>query len=556
MTAIHSFLNIEESLSTRLHNVWMAKVGNPAQREVGKLIREDRFEEAFTVANALTLDLRSQEGFVRNMALAAFSFGQTLFAKGRAADTELAKGRMAFPLQIDTATEAVLTGLDLNGAEGVRLALLKVIEEARAEPVVQKAAIPGLAAKLNAAVAGGSSAAINAGANLTTTRLVAFGSLTEANARGKKTFQITEILDGRTCKVCRRMHGKVFSIASPLSRLQTQLSTTNPLDLKGAYPFPKQSQAGLEELTSLNNSELDGRGWSTPPFHPACRGTVVPVGTVPPSERIPFRPPPRRPPPKAPPSPRLPTVGETPKIPEKFRRVSDGINKKIKGPKAKQTTADLDELYAAAGEADPILQTTVRELAERFGGEPLFPPGLKGRVRVIEKANAKYGGDFAAITDFSRATIVFEDLEGVYATLEALPKAGIRIVRIGDRFFNPTAEGYSDIILNVRMANGHVAELQLHVRSVSAAKDANHVLYERQRTILARAKTEGRDMTLAEMSEVKDLVVQQQRVYGSAMQQALRIQTQPPIFPQQSPSNFLRGILTNPITPIATTKEV
>lgn len=200
--------------------------------------------------------------------------------------------------------------------------------------------------------------------------------------------------------------------------------------------------------------------------------------------------------------------------------ISARIAARLTGPKATQITSDLDRLYEMAAEADPILQRTVRELANELNGEAVFPPGLKGRARVIEKANAKYGGDFAGITDLSRATLKFESLDDLYRSLDALEDKGLKIVRFNDRFANPTAEGYSDIILGVEMPNGHVAELQLHIPSVLDAKEANHILYEEQRSIFAAAKNAGRDLSPAEAARVDELVTQQQAAYREALAQA------------------------------------
>ena len=238
---------------------------------------------------------------------------------------------------------------------------------------------------------------------------------------------------------------------------------------------------------------------------------------------------------KAPPKP--PQVSKD--IPDEFAAISQKVEKKLAAkPKAKQDTDDLDALYKSAAQADPVLQKTVRELADDLGGEAMFPPGLKGRERAVEKVMAKYGGDFAALTDLSRATLAFDKLEDVYGALAQLEKRGLKIVRLNDRFLRPTAEGYRDIITNVRMPNGHVAELQLHVKGITKAKDASHALYEQQRTILAKAKTAGRDLTKAEMTTVRGLVEQQQVAYGRAFAEATAVKPKVGIPKAAAPAKF------------------
>lgn len=210
-------------------------------------------------------------------------------------------------------------------------------------------------------------------------------------------------------------------------------------------------------------------------------------------------------------------------LPPELRSTSRRIEESISGPKAKQGTADLDQLYREAAVADQELRARVSRLADDLGGEAVFPPGgqLKSRARVVEKAATKYGGDFSAITDFSRASLQFDRLEDVYGALGQLESRGMKVVRINDRFAQPTPEGYRDIILGVKMPNGHVAELQLHLRGILTVKEETHALYEAQRSIVAKAKEAGRDLTAAERGRIDDLVSQQQEIYGRAYGAAL-----------------------------------
>ena len=64
-----------------------------------------------------------------------------------------------------------------------------------------------LAAALNDAVDKGGKVAINLGATLTTSRLVTLGFLSQAKESGRKTYQVDEVLDDRTCPVCMEMNG-------------------------------------------------------------------------------------------------------------------------------------------------------------------------------------------------------------------------------------------------------------------------------------------------------------------------------------------------------------
>ena len=115
---------------------------------------------------------------------------------------------------------------------------------------------------------------IDTGANLSTSRLVTFGFLSEAQERGLETYDITGEVNGRTCPICWRMYGRSFEVDRPLARLEQQLTTGDPNKLKASQPFPSSSKAGLLELEELSASDLQERGWDTPPFHQLCRNVL------------------------------------------------------------------------------------------------------------------------------------------------------------------------------------------------------------------------------------------------------------------------------------------
>lgn len=299
-TRIQSFLNIEESLTRGLVRPWLRVVRPRLQRARG-LIRRDRFDEAAQVLDDLDGDdiFRPLEGFAMVLGQAAFVFGQTLARNGQA------RAPQDLPLPVEVAPAAMVAALSRDVVQGAKRRLAEAVEDARKEAegqvvqraedpdvarLVRKAVIPGLADKLNTAVASGGAVNLSKGANLTTTRLAAYGAATELQARGRRAYQISEVLDDRTCPVCIRMHGRVFFTEATAQRLEQELLEPDPNALAAAAPFPRSSRAGIEELTSLKRQGLIDRGWSYPPFHPWCRGVIVPTGTVPASERVPFRP--------------------------------------------------------------------------------------------------------------------------------------------------------------------------------------------------------------------------------------------------------------------------
>lgn len=152
------------------------------------------------------------------------------------------------------------------------------------EPV--KKSDKSLADQLNEAVLTGGKVASSVSANLTTSRLVSFGFLAEAEKVGISTYVVNEVLDGRTCSVCRYMHGKKFSVAQEYGRVFQALSTSDPQELQSIAPWPSQSDAGISSLQSLSLDELQSSGYGSPPYHPGCRGLLSMVGQV--EEEIPL----------------------------------------------------------------------------------------------------------------------------------------------------------------------------------------------------------------------------------------------------------------------------
>lgn len=125
----------------------------------------------------------------------------------------------------------------------------------------------------NAAVSAGNSM-VNVASSLQMSRLSGFGFASEASLRGITTYVVNEVLDNRTCPVCRRMHGKEFKVRDALKKLDRLIRITDVEELKATSPFPKQDAESLKELDTLTSEQLQARGFDTPPYHPMCRGLL------------------------------------------------------------------------------------------------------------------------------------------------------------------------------------------------------------------------------------------------------------------------------------------
>jgi hypothetical protein len=143
---------------------------------------------------------------------------------------------------------------------------------------VKKAALPDLADRLNAAVDGSTKLMASVAANVTTSRLVTYGFLVEASGRGIRKYQLQAVLDDRTSEICRRLHGREFSVETALPKVTQTLMTVDPDALKAVAPWLKSDSQTLKELEELSDDDLASMGVMVPPFHPYCRTILVLVG--------------------------------------------------------------------------------------------------------------------------------------------------------------------------------------------------------------------------------------------------------------------------------------
>lgn len=185
----------------------------------------------------------------------------------------------------------------------------------------------------------------------------------------------------------------------------------------------------------------------------------------------------------------------------------------------KQTSNDLDELYQQAAEAQPDLDRVTQKVASQLGGEALIPETLKARERAMEKIAADYGGEVSRITDLARSSVIFETEKQVLEALDIL-QHDMNVIRIKNRFQNPV-NGYRDVLLNIQMPNGHIVEMQLHLRSILDVKyKFGDQLYQEIRTIEADAIQEQRDLTSDETKRIEQLRSQAEKLYNEAFEKS------------------------------------
>jgi hypothetical protein len=185
----------------------------------------------------------------------------------------------------------------------------------------------------------------------------------------------------------------------------------------------------------------------------------------------------------------------------------------------RQVTGDLDELYRHAAAAQDDLAAATRSIAEATGGKPVIP-GLKGRERALEKIATDYGGDASKITDLARSSIVYDRADDLYRALDKLQEQ-YKVLRVKDRLKAPLEDGYRDVLVNVEMPNGHIAEMQFHLDEIMRVKNGpGHALYEEIRSTRAAAFRENRPHTAAELQKIEAAQEKSRKLYDDAAARA------------------------------------
>ena len=126
---------------------------------------------------------------------------------------------------------------------------------------------------------------------------------------------------------------------------------------------------------------------------------------------------------------------------------------------------------------------------------------LKTEARCAEKAKDEYGNDVRRIVDIARASIVVDNEAQLRAVFDALLSTG-DVVRLKNRFANPSFNGYRDALFNVSVDGGHIAEVQVHLTPFLEQKGEAHKHYK-----FFREKFHGSEDTVNECLKLIDGVV-------------------------------------------------
>jgi hypothetical protein len=163
---------------------------------------------------------------------------------------------------------------------------------------------------------------------------------------------------------------------------------------------------------------------------------------------------------------------------------------------------------------------------DREGPVMIIAPN-KDRTEAERKVRDRYGGDWReGAVDLVRATIAVDRYDQLHEVVDRLKESGLQLVsQPRNRFREPTEAGYRDVVLNARLPNGHIMEIQLHLKEVLRAKEEAHKEYRRVKglddKITGRGRGPATELSTDDLQLFDDATRRMRELYDSAWQQAI-----------------------------------
>lgn len=204
---------------------------------------------------------------------------------------------------------------------------------------------------------------------------------------------------------------------------------------------------------------------------------------------------------------------------------------------AKQPHNTEHEVYAAAEAVDDHHRKWLHGVAKDLGatvrdkhigrddpqepGRPHIVIGkLKGHARAREKVASDYHGNWNRLNDVVRSSVAVDHAHELPGVIAHLQRHGLRLAsKPKDRFANPTDAWYRDIMMRVHHPNGHVGEMQVHLKGMLDAKDKAHKHYETLRNIEATTNS-TRKITPDQVDQWNHARKESRKIYHKAWKAA------------------------------------
>ncbi len=228
-------------------------------------------------------------------------------------------------------------------------------------------------------------------------------------------------------------------------------------------------------------------------------------------------------------SPKPYVPGPPTKTPIPFTDVGGPKNTNRAGPKTppppgkpptRQLSSDMDELYVAAEQAKPELTLAVGALAAATGAVVAVAVSIKDKVEAVREIAEKYGDDVSLAVDLLRGALSFKDMSSLDKAV-FLAESSLAVAKKLDLVSDTLPTGFREVILDVVMSNGHVAELKLMVEQLVETKGgAAKALYDEVKAIQAFAELKNEPLSVEKAMRAVDLAKATRTLYDEAFARA------------------------------------
>ncbi len=274
-----NFLRIERRLTNALRSKWNKLALNFAIR-VNRLAEKGDFTRARMLADTFTMApvLSGNKKVISDVTRSAMLFGAA--NTGTRPSAALIKNNYPDE-EHDLLIEQLATQITISATRQAREALHRDIDKLELEYAkVEKATRSRIIIPFQSFADNGDKS-LQLLSSLHSSRVSSQGFLAEARLEGYTQYQVNEQLDTLICPVCEVMHGKTFEVAQAQSLLSSVIRETDPNLIAAKQPWPSQKPDDVKALSNFSNEEIYSKGYHLPPYHPNCRGLIVPVGTIP-----------------------------------------------------------------------------------------------------------------------------------------------------------------------------------------------------------------------------------------------------------------------------------
>lgn len=131
---------------------------------------------------------------------------------------------------------------------------------------------------------------------------------------------------------------------------------------------------------------------------------------------------------------------------------------------------DLSNLMSKAKEAAPELDKLGKDLSAKHGAS-VTEINLKGEDSILRKVNKEEGGDLTKIKDAVRSTIIHENPEKIKDIIKDLRGTGKLAREPKSQRHETDPLGYNGNIINIKLANGQIGEIQVNTPKMIYAKE-------------------------------------------------------------------------------------